>query len=260
MLQLVGGVLTELQAIGREGDGWCPRVAAIFGASGGIGAACAAELIRRGCELIHVGSRSLDGGGGRGKRSFTFDLTDEASLAAAALTMADDPPELVLVATGALTLADGTGPEKSYRQLDAAAMAQILAVNTIGPALVAKHMLPLLRRDRRTVFAVLTARVGSISDNRLGGWHSYRASKAALNMLLRNFAIELSRTHPLAVVLGLHPGTVDTALSTPFQRGVPEDKLFTPQRSAQALLDVIAQSAPADSGSVFDWQGERVEP
>ena len=174
--------------------------------------------------------------------------------------MSDDPPELVLVATGVLTLTDGTGPEKTYRQLDAATMAEILAINTIGPALVAKHMLPLLRRDRRTVFAVLSARVGSISDNRLGGWHSYRASKAALNMLMKTFAIELARTHPLAVVVGLHPGTVDTALSTPFQRGVPADKLFNPQQSAQALLDVIEHSGPADSGSVFDWRGERVEP
>lgn len=243
----------------RASDGWCPRVAAVFGASGGIGAACVDELVRRGCELVYAGSRSLRGDGAPGQRGFTFDLADEASLAAAALAMADDPPELVLVATGVLTLADGTGPEKSYRQLNAAAMAEVLALNAIGPALVAKHVLPLLSRDRRTAFAVLSARVGSISDNRLGGWHSYRASKAALNMLLKNFAIELSRTHPLTVVAGLHPGTVDTGLSAPFQRGVPEDKLFTVQHSAEALLNA-AQLGPADSGQVFDWRGERIEP
>jgi NAD(P)-dependent dehydrogenase (short-subunit alcohol dehydrogenase family) len=113
-------------------------------------------------------------------------------------------------------------------------------------------------RDRRAVFAALSARVGSIGDNRLGGWHSYRASKAALNMILRNLAVELGRTHPQAVVAGLHPGTVDTGLSAPFQRGVKPEKLFTADHSAERLLTVLERLTPADSGGVFAWDGQRI--
>ncbi len=236
-----------------------PLVAAVFGASGGIGAAMCADLAARGCGLIHAGSRAGAGPAEiDGVRPFRFDLADEAGIAAAAAAMAGEPPEMVLIATGVLTLPDGTGPERGARALDGEAMAQVLRINTIGPALIAKHMLPLLPRDRRCVFAALSARVGSIGDNRLGGWHSYRASKAALNMLLRNFALELARTHPQAVVAGLHPGTVDTGLSAPFQRGLREGQLLAPQESVRRLLDVLDRLEPADSGGVFDWRGERV--
>jgi NAD(P)-dependent dehydrogenase (short-subunit alcohol dehydrogenase family) len=172
--------------------------------------------------------------------------------------MRDEPPEWVIVATGVLTLPDGTGPERTYKRLDPAIMAQVFALNTIGPALVAKHMLPLMPRGERFVFAALSARVGSISDNRLGGWHSYRASKAALNMLLRNFALEMARTHPLGVVAGLHPGTVDSALSQPFQSGLPEGQLTAPEAAAANLLGVLARLTPEQSGRVFDFRGEEV--
>ena len=239
-------------------EGAVPRVAALFGASGGIGAALVEELAARGCGLIHAGSRSGSAPEVPQVRPFRFDLTDEASIAAAAGEMAKEPPDWVLIATGVLTLPGGEGPERSWRALDASTMVGMLRINTIGPALVARHMLPLLRRDRRSVLAALSARVGSIGDNRLGGWHSYRASKAALNMLLRNFAIELARSHPQAVVAGLHPGTVDTALSAPFQRGLPEGQLLAPEESARHLLDVLGRLEPSDSGGVFDWRGERV--
>lgn len=235
-----------------------PRNAAIFGSSGGIGAAMCSALAARGIGTIYAGSRGGAGPTGPGILPFAFDLADEASIAAAAGMMAVDPPELVVVTTGVLTLADGTGPERSYRKLDPAAMQEMLLLNTIGPAIIAKHILPLLPRDRRAVFAVLSARVGSIGDNRMGGWHSYRASKAALNMLLKNFAIELGRTHRLAVVAGLHPGTVDTSLSQPFQGNVPDGKLFTPQHAAESLLAVLDALEPQDSGHVFDWAGTRV--
>ena len=235
-----------------------PKNAAIFGASGGIGAAMCTALAARGVPTVYAGSRGGVGPAGPGIRPFAFDLADEESIAAAAAMMAGDPPDLVVVATGVLTLADGTGPERSYRKLDSAVMQEILLLNTIGPAIIAKHMLPLFPSDRRAVFAALSARVGSIGDNRLGGWHSYRASKAALNMLLKNFAIELGRTHRLAVVAGLHPGTVDTPLSQPFQGNVPDGKLITPQRSAECLLAVLDALGPQDSGSVFDWAGTRV--
>jgi NAD(P)-dependent dehydrogenase (short-subunit alcohol dehydrogenase family) len=233
-----------------------PESATVFGASGGIGAALVEQLLEDGCERVFAGSRS--GKEVQGAVPFAFDLEDEASIASAAELMRASPPELVIVASGVLTLENGAGPERTYKRFNPSDMAHVLSINTIGPALIAKHMLPLFARDKRTVFAALSARVGSISDNGLGGWHSYRASKVALNMLLKNFAIELSRTHPEAVVLGLHPGTVDTSLSQPFQSGLPEGQLLTPARSARALMDVIAAAGPEQSGKVFDWKGVQI--
>ena len=245
--------LTDMTKVGK----W-PRSAAIFGASGGIGRAMCEALAVNGCERIYAGSRSGDGPSSAPYASFAFDLTDEASIAAAADAMRDDPPEWVIVATGVLTLADGTGPERTYKRLSGEAMAQVLALNTIGPALIAKHVLPLMPRADRFVFAALSARVGSISDNGLGGWHSYRASKAALNMLIKNFALEMGRTHPAGVVVGLHPGTVDSALSEPFQSNLPDGQLTKPDDAADNLLGVLAGLGPEQSGQVFDFAGKVV--
>lgn len=232
--------------------------AAVFGATGGIGAALVEALAQRGwrvCALSRSGERV------RGARNAAAcDVTDEASVMAAAAALVADPPELTIVATGVLTLSGGTGPERSYRHIDPAAMAEAFRINTIGPALVAKHVLPLLPRDRRGVFAALGARVGSIGDNRLGGWHSYRASKAALAMLLRNFAIELARTHPHAVVVGLHPGTVDTTLSAPFQANLRQGQLTNAAEAAGRLLAVIGELTPEASGTVVDYAGATVPP
>lgn len=232
------------------------RRAAIFGASGGIGGALATALLEHGVE-VWAGSRS-GAVADTAMHGFRFDLTEEASISTAAEMMAAEPPDLVIVASGVLTLASGEGPERSYRRIDGDAMEEVFRLNTIGPALVAKHMLPLLPREGRSVFAALSARVGSIGDNRLGGWHSYRASKAALNMLLRNFSIEVARTHPQTVVAGLHPGTVDTALSARFQSNLPQGQLTAPPDAARNLLAVIDGLRPADSGKVFDWKGEEV--
>lgn len=229
----------------------------MFGATGGIGKALVEALADQGVAVV-AGSRSGRVPDLPGVTGFAFDLDDEGSIAAAAQGMRDAPPDLVIVTTGVLTLADGTGPEKGLRMLDPAAMDRVFHLNTTGPAIIAKHILPLLPRDRRSVFAALSARVGSIGDNRLGGWHSYRASKAALNMLLKNFAIEMARTHEHAVIAGLHPGTVDTALSEPFQPNLPEGQLTTPDEAARHLLSVIDGLTPADSGQVFDWKGERI--
>ncbi len=231
--------------------------AAIFGAGGGIGRALCGALAERGTKVWAL-ARSPLSDLPTGIEPLQFDLGDEQSIAQAAEAMRDSPPQLVLVCTGALTLADGTGPERSYRQLDGAAMAEAFRINTIGPALVAKHMLPLLPRDERAVFGALSARVGSITDNRLGGWHSYRASKAALNMLVRNFAIELGRTHKQASVVALHPGTVDTGLSEPFQANLPAGQLTIPAEAASHLLDVVDGLTSADSGKSLDWQGEEI--
>ena len=236
-----------------------PRRIAIFGASGGIGAALGAALLDRSDGAVIYAAARHPPAPRPGLIPLAFDLLDEASIAAAAATIgAGGPLDLVLVATGALVLPGGSGPEKSLRALDPAAMAQAFALNTIGPALIAKHLLPILARDRRAVFAALSARVGSITDNRLGGWHSYRASKAALNMVVRNCAIELGRSHPQAIAVTLHPGTVDTALSAPFQRGVAAQKLFTAGMSAGHLLAVIDCLTPADSGGLFAWDGARI--
>lgn len=189
-----------------------------------------------------------------------FDLTDEASIEAAADRLrADAPFATIIVATGLLH-GSGVAPEKALRDLDQAGLMRLFAVNTVGPALVARHFAPLLPRQGRGVFAVLSARVGSIGDNRLGGWYGYRASKAALNMIVRTLAIELARTRPEAICAALHPGTVDTGLSKPFQRGVPPERLFTPDQSAAHLLDVLDQLTPAQSGRVFAWDGTEIGP
>ena len=234
--------------------------AVIFGASGGIGAALGARLAGTGrYDRIWLGGRSLPVAEYPGAVPFRFDLTDAASIAEAAKMIGEGGPlDLVIVATGMLHRADLPMPEKSWRAIDPQAMAAQFAINTIGPALIAKHMLPLLRRDAACTFAALSARVGSIGDNRLGGWHGYRASKAALNMLVRNFAIELAARNPQAVAVTIHPGTVDTALSAPFQRGVPQGQLFTPDHSAARILEVIGQLSPADSGGHFAWDGQRI--
>jgi len=225
--------------------------AVVIGASGGIGAAIADALEGAGqYDVVHRLARSFDA-------ERHLDLTVEDTIAAAAARVADGPPpSLVFVATGVLH--HGQEPERSYKAMTAEHLLRDYRVNTVGPALVARHFAPLLPRDRRAVFAALSARVGSIGDNRLGGWHSYRASKAALNMILTNLAIELGRSHPQAVVAGLHPGTVDTGLSEPFQRGVKPEKLFTPAYSAERLLAVLDALTPADSGGVFAWDGARV--
>lgn len=185
---------------------------------------------------------------------------DEASLAeAAAACAAHGPLDLVIVATGILHTPT-TKPEKSLRQLSAESFAQLFAANTIAPALIAKHFLPVLAKDRPALFAALSARVGSISDNRLGGWYSYRSSKAALNMVIKTAAIEMARKAPQSIVVSLHPGTVDSPLSKPFQANVPKGKLFTPEFCASRLLAVMAELRPADSGRCFAWDGSPVDP
>ena len=151
---------------------------------------------------------------------------------------------------------DGLTPEKSWRDLDVAHMARSFAVNAIGPALLMKHFLPLLPRQGRSVFATLSARVGSIGDNRLGGWYSYRSSKAALNQLVRTAAIELARRRPAALCVALHPGTVETRLSAPFVKRSAD--VQTAEYAANRLLGVIERLSPANTGGFFDFRGEPV--
>ncbi|QVM83110.1 SDR family NAD(P)-dependent oxidoreductase [Novosphingobium decolorationis] len=226
--------------------------AVVIGASGGIGAAFEAALIEEGAfEVVHGFARSRRG-------DAHIDLTDETSIEAAAAQVAKGPPpSLVIVATGLLHEGE-KGPEKALRDLDPEWLAKTYAVNAIGPVLVAKHFLPLIPKGQRAVFAALSARVASISDNGLGGWHGYRASKAALNMMVRNLAIEEARRKSRTVVVALHPGTVDTPLSKPFQGNVPEGRLFDPERAALQLLDVIEDLKVPDSGKLFDYEGREI--
>ena len=231
--------------------------AVIIGATGGIGRAFTTALAGRSdVEQVHALSRSGAVVTDAKVTSGQIDILDEASIIAAAQQVkAFGAPALVIIASGILSSGADLQPEKSYRQQTLTAFEQVFAVNTFGPGLVAKHFLPIMPRQGRAVFAALSARVGSITDNRLGGWHAYRASKAALNMLIRNYAIEQARRNPDFIAVALHPGTVDTALSTPFQSNVPAAQLFTPERAATALLDVIDSLEPAASGKAIDWAG-----
>lgn len=229
------------------------RRAVVIGATGGIGRALADRLEAEGTKVVRLGRSA-------GRAEDLVDLLDENSISAAAERVAAGaPPDCVIVATGML---HGTGglPEKSWRALSSEGLAQSFAINAAGPAMVAKHFLPLLPHEGRCVFAALSARVGSISDNGLGGWYSYRASKAALNMLVRTLAIELARKRPEAICVALHPGTVDTPLSEPFQGNVPDRQLFTPEKSAAHLLDMLRNLNPEQSGRIFAWDGSEIRP
>ncbi len=231
----------------------------IVGASGGIGAAFIEHLTASDqVSQIYALSRQGIAHASPKVANLTFDFTSEDSIIAAAEALRElDPFDLIIVASGLLQ-GEGIAPEKSIRDLSFKGFETSFMANTIGPAMTAKYFLPLLRRDRKTVFAALSARVGSISDNRIGGWYAYRASKAALNMVLKTLSIEYGRRFKQAVIIGLHPGTVDTDLSKPFQANVPEGKLFTAEFSTEKMLQVIDKVAPDDTGLLFDWAGEKV--
>jgi len=219
------------------------EMAVVIGAGGGVGAALAEALRATGWSVVALGRGSVP----------AIDLLDERTIeAAAAHVSALGVPALVIDATGFLHGA-GFMPERSWRDLDGAHMAHAFAVNAIGPALLMKHFLPLLPRRGRGVFATLSARVGSIGDNRLGGWYAYRASKAALNQFVRTAAVELQRRAPEALCVALHPGTVATTLSAPFAR-VGLD-VRTPAVAAAELLAVINGLTARDSGGFFDHRG-----
>ena len=233
---------------------------AIIGASGAIGRALVEQLSANANNAIYAFSRSNVAFDAPNVITNHIDLTDEHSIEKAAATASEKSPlDLVIVATGMLHSDDLT-PEKSLRELSAEKFTQLFAINTTGPALAAKHFLPKLHKEQPAIFAAISARVGSISDNGLGGWYAYRASKAALNMVLKNASIEMARRYKQAVIIGLHPGTVDSGLSKPFQGGVPEGKLFTPQYSAEKLLEVISKVTPEDTGKCFAWDGQEIAP
>ena len=216
--------------------------ALIIGASGGIGAAVAQELSRRGVAVTEL-SRRENG----------FDVTDPVSVDRH-LAALDGPFDLIFIAVGVLAPA-GAGPEKALSAIDADNMAQVIAVNAIGPALILRYVPRLLDKDRPAVVATLSARVGSIGDNNIGGWHSYRASKAALNQIIRGAAIELGRSHKQAACVALHPGTVETPFTADY---AGRHKIMPASDAAAHLLDVIAGLTPALSGHFYDYAGKEV--
>jgi NAD(P)-dependent dehydrogenase (short-subunit alcohol dehydrogenase family) len=223
-------------------------VAVVFGSSGGIGSAFLSTLSEAGHFKAVIGFSR--------QSSIPIDLTDEISLERAAKTSsAAGDIRAVIDATGYLH-DTSQGPEKTWRELDAHKLANAFAINAIGPALIMKHMLPRLPRFGKPVFATLSARVGSIGDNRLGGWYAYRASKAALNQIVRTSSIELARRAPDALCVALHPGTVNTRLSAPFAKSGPTP--HTPTVATVHLLNVLDGLESRDSGGFFDWRGEPV--
>ncbi len=216
--------------------------ALIIGSSGAIGTAMSEALVTRGVAVT-----------GLSRRDHGLDVTDEASVDHH-LGGLDGPFDMIFVATGALEV-DGQGPEKSLRDVTARNLQDQFLVNCVGPALVLRHAPRLLPRDRRCVFAALSARVGSIGDNGFGGWYAYRTAKAALNQMLHTGAIELSRRHSESICVALHPGTVVSPLTEKYLGNHPA---VPPEEAATNLLHVIDGLMPEDTGRFFDWQGERV--
>ena len=223
--------------------------ALVIGASGGIGAAVVEHLKNKtNCGQVEAIARS---------EGSSFDLIDERTIIQISRQLLEEWStfHLIFDATGALTI-DGVGPEKSLAALNPDKMAKAFALNAIGPILLFKHLTPLLPIEGKSVFATLSAKVGSISDNRLGGWYSYRASKAALNQIVKTAAIEISRKRPEAVCIALHPGTVETPLSQPYSRG---RYTHTPDEAARHLVEVLDQTRPDMSGAFLDYDGNQID-
>ena len=234
---------------------------AIIGSSGSIGRAFVQALsVLYPDAVIHAFSRGSQQKTADNVRNHLIDYDTESSIEAAAVLVASENPlDMVIVATGVLHDTD-LKPEKSLKDISADNFLSIFQANTILPALVAKYFLPKLHKNKRSIFAALSARVGSISDNRLGGWYAYRASKAALNMIIKNASIEIGRQNKNAIIVGLHPGTVDSALSKPFQTHVPDGKLFTPEFSVSKMLSLLDGLQTEHTGKCFGWDGIQIEP
>jgi NAD(P)-dependent dehydrogenase (short-subunit alcohol dehydrogenase family) len=235
---------------------------AIIGSNGAIGYAFKKHLsgIFPNASIFSFSSKA-DRDDPHNPKHYKIDYNDEVSIeAAVSAAYQNDPFDLVIVATGILHDNENLQPEKSLRDLSADKFLRLYNANTVFPAIVAKHIIPKLNRNGRSVFAALSARVGSISDNSLGGWYSYRASKTALNMIIKNLAIETARQNKEAVIVSLHPGTVDSGLSKPFQGQVKTGQLFTADIAAEKLTLVLNSLTPNESGRCFAWDGEEILP
>ena len=238
------------------------KTVAIIGSSGAIGNAVAEILLDDdGVEAIYRFSRNDSNENSDRVKNLYIDIEDEESIKDCIKNLSKDIKfDLVFVATGILHNDNDIFPEKSIRDISQSKLEKVLLVNTIGPALVGKYFIPYLRKNSKSIFAFLSARVGSISDNKLGGWYSYRASKTALNQIIKNFSIEVRRSNPNAIFIGLQPGTVKSFLSKPFEKNVRPGNLFTPEYSATKMLEVIDNLSIEDTGKVYAWDGEEIQP
>ncbi|NEO47191.1 MAG: SDR family NAD(P)-dependent oxidoreductase [Moorea sp. SIO4A3] len=250
-------------------DGINNANALIIGSSGGIGLAFVKQLLQddRFTKIYgtyrHRDSSSeliaLESNYPNRLVCLSMDITDELQVSEAIKQISVGINKLHLVINCVGLLHDGSlQPEKSLKQINSEHLIRYFQVNSIGAVLLAKHLLPLFRNSDRSIFASISAKIGSIGDNQLGGWYGYRASKAALNMFMRTVAIEYSRKSPQTIVVTLHPGTTNTRLSKPFQKNVPADKLFPVERTVTQLLGVIEKLDQGDSGQFFSWDGSKL--
>tara|TARA_B100001057_G_scaffold38026_1_gene34298 strand:- start:61 stop:774 length:714 start_codon:yes stop_codon:yes gene_type:complete len=236
------------------------RKVAVIGSSGAIGSAFVDHYINdQSINSIFSFSRSSIGIDNNKVKHFSIDIENENSVQDAAKSVEEINFDEIIIASGVLHTNE-FGPEKSIKDLKADNILKILNVNTVGPTIIGKHFLPLLNKNNKSVMAFLSARVGSISENKLGGWYAYRASKSALNQIIKTFSIELKRTNPKAIIIGLQPGTVDSELSAPFKRSVSKNKLFSAEYSASQLLGVIERVDESSSGNLISWDGEIISP
>ncbi|KAM3098472.1 SDR family NAD(P)-dependent oxidoreductase [Phormidesmis sp. 146-35] len=238
--------------------------ALITGAGQGIGLEFVRQLLQRDrADLLYATYRNPESNllalQDSRLRCLPMDITDESQIASVIQKIQTETTTLELVVNCVGVLHTETmQPEKSLRHINSEQLLDYFRTNSMGAVLLAKHIQPLLKHQNRSIFATISAKVGSIGDNQLGGWYGYRASKAALNMLMKNTAIEYKRTCPKAIVVTLHPGTTDTNLSRPFQRNVPPEKLFSVDRTVQQLLTVLDKLQAHDSGEFFSWNGDRL--
>ena len=236
------------------------RKVAVIGSSGAIGSAFVDHYINdQSINSIFSFSRSSIGIDNNKVKHFSIDIENENSVQDAAKSVEEINFDEIIIASGLLHTNE-FGPEKSIKDLKADNILKVLNVNTVGPAIIGKYFLPLLNKDNKSVMAFLSARVGSISENKLGGWYAYRASKSALNQVIKTFSIELKRINPKAIIIGLQPGTVDSELSAPFKRSVSNNKLFSAEYSVSQLIGVIERADESSSGNLISWDGEIISP
>jgi NAD(P)-dependent dehydrogenase (short-subunit alcohol dehydrogenase family) len=235
---------------------------AVIGSSGAIGNAVSKILLDdESVDSVYNFSRSASPNISDKEHRIYIDIEIEQSIKDAVEKIPPDIKfDLIFVATGILHNDKDVYPEKSIRDISADRFKKVLMINTVGPALVGKYFIPFLNKENKNVFAFLSARVGSISDNKLGGWYSYRASKTALNQIVKNFSLEIKRSNPNSIFIGLQPGTVKSNLSKPFEKNVQSENLFTPDYSAAKLLEVIDALTSDDSGKLYAWNGEEIRP
>ena len=233
---------------------------AIIGSSGAIGNAFVEHYLKdNSIQNIFTFSRNAADHLSNKVSSYKMDVESQESIQKAAEQIKDHIIDRIIIASGILHN-ESFGPEKSIKDLNYETFAKVYSINTIGPALIGRYFIPLLNKNEKSVIAFLSARVGSISDNKLGGWYSYRSSKTALNQIVKNFSIELKRSNKNAIVLALQPGTVESNFSEPFKKNVSKEKLFSPKYSVELLSKVIENSSEEDSGNLISYDGDTICP